>query len=52
MDEESYFDYTIKYIIVDDAYVGKTNLLLHYTKGIFDEEYHQTLYIEYSNKVI
>ena len=33
------YNYLLKYVIVGDASVGKSNLLLRYTHGQFREEY-------------
>ena len=46
------FNYLLKYIIVGDAAVGKSNLLLRYTHGQFREEYQLTIGVEFgSNNV-
>ena len=44
------YSYTIKYIIVGDSSVGKSNLLLRYSKNIFDPGHTATLGIEFANK--
>ncbi len=47
------FNYLLKYVIVGDASVGKSNLLLRYTHGQFREEYQLTIGVEFgSNNVI
>ena len=37
------FDYLFKYIIIGDAAVGKSNLLLRYAHGQFKPEYQLTI---------
>ena len=46
------FDYLLKYIIIGDAAVGKSNLLLRYSKGIFKPEYIITIGVEFGAKNI
>ena len=47
------FNYLLKYVIVGDASVGKSNLLLRYTHGQFREEYQLTIGVEFgSNNVV
>ena len=47
------FNYLFKYVIVGDAAVGKSNLLLRYTHGEFKEEYQLTIGVEFgSNNII
>ena len=46
------FDYLLKYIIVGDAAVGKSNLLLRFVYDTFKEEYHLTIGVEYGQKYI
>ena len=41
------FDYLFKYIIIGDAAVGKSNLLLRYTQGQFKSEYQLTIGVEF-----
>jgi len=46
------YNYLLKYVIVGDASVGKSNLLLRYTNGEFREEYQLTIGVEFgSNNV-
>ena len=45
-------DYQFKYIIIGDAAVGKSNLLLRYIKGQFESEYQLTMCVEYGSKNI
>ena len=44
------FDYLLKYIIIGDAAVGKSNLLLRYTHGQFNEKYQLTIGVEFGAK--
>ena len=44
------FDYLFKYIIIGDAYVGKSNLLLRYAYGNFNPEYQLTIGVEFAAK--
>ena len=47
------FNYLLKYVIVGDASVGKSNLLLRYSHGQFREEYQLTIGVEFgSNNVV
>ena len=50
---EGNYNYLIKFIIIGDAAVGKSNLLVRYTSGQFKEEYQLTIGVEFgSNDVI
>ena len=50
---EGNYNYLIKFIIIGDAAVGKSNLLVRYTSGQFKEEYQLTIGVEFgSNNVI
>ena len=40
--ETSKFDYLLKYVIIGDAAVGKTNLLSRYIPDQFEPEYEPT----------
>ena len=44
------FDYLFKYIIIGDAAVGKSNLLLRYSHGQFKPEYQLTIGVEFGAK--
>ena len=44
--------YSIKYIIIGDSGVGKSNILLRYSKDKFDPNHRATLGIEFVNKRI
>ncbi len=46
------FDYLLKYIIIGDAAVGKSNLLLRYVHGQFKQEYQLTIGLEFGVKNI
>ena len=46
------FDYLYKYIIIGDAYVGKSNLLLRYAHGQFRPDYQLTIGVEFGAKNI
>ena len=43
-------DYILKYIIIGDASVGKSNLLLRYVYGEFKQDYQVTLGVEFAKK--
>ena len=46
----SSFDYLLKYIIVGDSSVGKTNLLMKFIQNKFTEEYLTTIGVEFGTK--
>ena len=46
------FDYLLKYIIVGDASVGKSNLLIRFTYNTFQEDYQMTIGVEFGEKNI
>ena len=46
------FDYTRKFIIIGDSGVGKSSLLLRYTKGEFKDNYLMTIGISYVWKIV
>ena len=46
------FDFLFKYIIIGDAAVGKSNLLLRYSHGQFKPEYQLTIGVEFGAKNI
>ena len=46
------FNYLSKYIIIGDAAVGKSNLLLRYAHGQFKDEYQLTIGVEFGAKNI
>ena len=49
---ESQYDYSysVKFIIVGDSHVGKSNILLRFSKNTFDPGHQATLGIEFANK--
>ena len=46
------FNYLFKYIIIGDAAVGKSNILLRYVHGQFKDEYQLTIGVEFGAKNI
>ena len=44
------FNYTLKYIIIGDSGVGKSNILLQYLQGKFNEEFQTTIGVEFGAK--
>ena len=48
----SKFDYTIKYIIIGDAGVGKSNLVLQYLENKFKQDYQTTIGVEFAVKTV
>ena len=46
------YDYLLKYIIIGDAAVGKSNLLLRFTQNDFKNEYQLTIGVEFGAKNI
>ena len=50
MSDEEKYNYLLKYIIIGDSAVGKSNLLLQYTFGEFIEEYKNTIGVEFGAK--
>ena len=44
------YDYLLKYIIIGDAAVGKSNLLLRFSQGDFKTEYQLTIGVEFGAK--
>ena len=44
------FDYLLKFIIIGDDVVGKSNLLSHYVHGQFKSEYQSTIGVEFGAK--
>ena len=49
MDDEDKFDYLIKYVIIGDSAVGKSNLLLRFTQGSFNSAYQLTIGVEFGS---
>ena len=48
----SEYSYSVKYIIVGDSSVGKSNILLRFSRNTFDPGHQATLGIEYAKKHI
>ncbi len=46
------FNYLLKYIIIGDSAVGKSNILLRYIHDRFNEEFHSTIGVEFGAKNI
>ena len=46
------YDYLLKYIIIGDAGVGKSNILLRYVYNTFKKEYQLTIGVEFGEKII
>lgn len=46
------FNYLLKYIIIGDSAVGKSNLLLRYAHDKFNEDYQSTIGVEFGAKSI
>ncbi len=44
------FNYLLKYIIIGDSGVGKSNILLRYTRDKFNEEFQSTIGVEFGVK--
>ena len=45
-------DYTFKYILVGDAYVGKSNIIYRFTENKFSENYQATINLDFTFKNI
>jgi small GTP-binding protein len=52
MENSERFDYQVKYIIIGDAAVGKSNILLRYTEDKFIGDHQCTLGVEFTTKEI
>ena len=48
----SKYDYLLKYIIIGDAGVGKSNLLLRYVYSTFKSDYQLTIGVEFGEKTL
>ena len=44
------YSYSVKFIIVGDSSVGKSNILLRFSRNVFDPGHQATLGIEFANK--
>ena len=51
-DKEPKYDYLLKYIIIGNTNVGKSNILLRYAHGQFKEIYQTTIGVEFAVKII
>ena len=52
MSEEDDYDYLLKYIIIGESGVGKSNILLQYVNDQFFSEYQSTIGVEFAAKKI
>lgn len=50
--QKSNYDYTLKFIVIGSAAVGKTQLVYRYIKGKFDTNYAVTMGVEFGHKVV
>lgn len=50
--EEEVYDYLFKVVMIGDSGVGKSNLLMRYTKGEFNIESKTTIGVEFATKTI
>jgi len=46
------FNYLLKYVIIGDSGVGKSNILLRYVNNVFSEEFKSTVGVEFGAKNI
>ena len=46
------FNYLLKFIVIGDSSVGKSNILLRYTQNEFNQEYQSTIGVEFGAKNI
>ena len=49
---DSNYNFLFKYIIVGNAAVGKSNLLMKFTQNKFTEDYQATIGVEFGSKNI
>lgn len=52
MNTAIYYDYQLKFILIGDPSVGKSQLLLRFTQEKFEEEYKVTLGVDFGYKII
>lgn len=52
MNPAIYYDYQLKFILIGDPSVGKSQLLLRFTQKNFEEEYKVTLGVDFGYKII
>jgi Ras-related protein Rab-11A len=50
--DEEVYDYLFKVVMIGDSGVGKSNLLMRYTKGDFNIESKTTIGVEFATKSI
>ena len=50
MDDVLNFNFLLKYIVIGDSSVGKSNILLKYTNEKFNEDYQATIGVEFGAK--
>jgi Ras-related protein Rab-11A len=50
--DEEIYDYLFKVVMIGDSGVGKSNLLMRYTKGDFNIESKTTIGVEFATKSI
>jgi GTPase SAR1 family protein len=50
--DEEVYDYLFKVVMIGDSGVGKSNLLMRYTKGDFNLESKTTIGVEFATKSI
>jgi len=50
--EEEIYDFLFKVVMIGDSGVGKSNLLMRYTKGEFNIESKTTIGVEFATKTV
>jgi len=50
--EEEVYDFLFKVVMIGDSGVGKSNLLMRYTKGDFNIESKTTIGVEFATKTV
>ena len=50
--DEEVYDYLFKVVMIGDSGVGKSNLLMRYTKGDFNIESKTTIGVEFATKSV
>jgi GTPase SAR1 family protein len=50
--EEEIYDYLFKVVMIGDSGVGKSNLLMRYTRGDFNIESKTTIGVEFATKTV
>lgn len=50
--DEEVYDFLFKVVMIGDSGVGKSNLLMRYTKGEFNLESKTTIGVEFATKTI